>query len=182
MKFKACYFKKLALFGGSFNPPHLGHLSISNLVLRRLKLNHILWLVVPENPFKKGSDYLSQKTRISLCQKLISHSNAKAIDFESGLKTFETFQTIKKAKRVFPKSKLFWVMGSDSIISFHKWKNSDFIAKNCTLVVVNRKGIHSSVRSKNFIKYNPILLWNKFCNISSTEIREKLGKNWKNAI
>jgi nicotinate-nucleotide adenylyltransferase len=182
MKYKANFAKYLGLFGGSFNPPHFGHVQVSATIVKRLKLSRILWLVVPENPFKKGQDYLPQKTRIELCKKLIKNLEGEVIDFESDLKSFETVETVKKALKSFPNSKLFWIMGSDSLASFHKWRGADFIAKNVQLVVFARKGIHKSLRSKANIRYKPIVVWSKMMNVSSTQIRENLGTNWKNKL
>ena len=173
--------KKIGLFGGSFNPPHFGHLGISNIAIKKLKLDKIFWLIVPENPFKKGHHYLPLEVRANLCKKLIKNNKKlEAIDFESDLKSFETCNTVKKAKRVFSRHQLFWIMGGDSLLSFHKWKNPDFIAKNTKLVVFARGNMHKVVRSKAFLKYKPIIIWSKLFNISSTEIRGNLGKNWHN--
>ena len=168
-------YKKIGLFGGSFNPPHFGHFGISKIALKKLKLDKIFWLIVPENPFKKGQMYLPLEVRIKLCKKLIKNNNKlEAIDFESDLKSFETCNTIKKAKRIFFHHELFWIMGGDSLLSFHKWKNPDFIAKNIKLVVFARGNMHKVVRTKAFLKYKPIIIWNKLFNISSTEMRKKL--------
>ncbi len=174
---------RIGLFGGSFNPPHYGHLEISKIAYKKLRLNTVYWLVVPQNPFKKNYQYLPQKTRIDLCNNLIGGDNKmRAIDFESKLKSFETFATIKKARRVFPASKLFWIMGDDSFFDFHKWRKNDFIANNVKLVIFNRGTIHKTVRTQSFIKYKPTVIWNRHFKISSTNVRKSLGNNWQKKL
>ena len=170
---------KIGLFGGSFNPPHKAHLYISQKALRLLNLTRLFWLVVPQNPFKKKLPYIPQGKRIELCNKLIGHnSRIKAIDFESDLKTFESFNTVKKAKRVFFKSKIYFILGSDNLPDFHKWKRADFIAKNVKLVVFVRGNFHKDFRSSAFVKYKPRVIYGKKMDISSTRIRNELGKDW----
>lgn len=168
----------IGLFGGSFNPPHKAHLYISKTAIVKLKLAKLFWLVVPQNPFKKEAP-LEQKKRIDLCAKLIGKNNKiKAIDFESDLKSYETCNTIKKAKRVFAGKKLFFVMGSDNLPTFHKWKNPRYIAQNAQIVVFVRGNFHKHLRSISFYKYKPIVIYGKKINISSTIIRNSLGLNW----
>ena len=182
MRYKATFLRKIGLFGGSFNPPHFGHLGVSRIVLKTLKLSRMLWLVVPENPFKKGQDYLPQKVRMEMCNKLVSPKIEEVIDFESDLKSFETIETTKKALKTFYSCKLFWIMGSDSLASFHKWRGADFMAKKMQLVVFARKGVHKNLRSKSAIKYKPIIIWSKMFDVSSTQIRNNLGLDWKNKL
>lgn len=174
---------RIGLFGGSFNPPHYGHLEISKIAYKKLKLDTIYWLVVPQNPFKKNYQYLPQKTRIDLCNNLIARdSKMRAIDFESNLKSFETFETVKKARRIFTTSKLFWIMGDDSFLDFHKWRKNKFIAQNTKLVIFNRGTMHKAIRTQSFAKYKPIVIWNRHFKISSTEIRNSLGKKWQDML
>lgn len=173
MKYKFPSLKRVGFFGGSFNPPHFGHLGIAKISVKKLILNKLFWLVVPENPFKKGKEYLPFSERIEACNRVIKgEKKMEVIDFESDLPTFETFETIKKIKRKFHKAKLFWLMGADSLLSFHKWRRCDFIAKNVKIVVFSRDNMHKIIRSTSFVRFNPIIAWNKQFHISSTQIRQ----------
>jgi nicotinate-nucleotide adenylyltransferase len=176
---------KVGLFGGSFNPPHFGHVHISKVALQKFNLSKLYWLVVPENPDKKNIAKLTLKKRISLSQNLIGkNSKMQAIDFESNLKTFETCNTIKKALHAFQKSKLFWIMGTDNLFHFYKWRRANFIAKNINFLLFPRGNFHKSLRTASFIKYKNKMhfIYTKKCNISSTEIREKFGSNWREML
>ena len=172
---------RIAFFGGSFNQPHLAHVFVSNLALKKLKLDQVFWLVVPFNPFKKGRQTLNQQKRIDLCNNLINHPKIKAIDFESKLSSgFETYNTIKKLRSLFTEKELFWIMGTDNLEHFNKWKRSDYIANNIKLVVFARGNVHKFVRTSSFIRFKPTLIWSKKYDISSTQIRKNLGENWMN--
>lgn len=174
---------RIGLFGGSFNPPHFGHLGVSNAAIKALNLDKVFWLVVPTNPFKKDKDYLNLSERLLLCRKLVDKNRkVKVVDFESDLKTFETYNTIKKAKKVFYNCEIFWIMGDDSMISFHLWKNNDFIANNVKIAIFNRGNMHRVVRCQSYTKYMPALIWSKIFDVSSTKVRNKLGHNWKNSF
>lgn len=173
--------EKIGLFGGSFNPPHFGHLRVARSIVRFFRLDRLFWLVVPQNPFKSGKPQLPIQTRIELCNKFIGKSQKmEAIDFETGLKTFETINTLKKAKRTFPNAKLFWIMGSDNLFSFHKWRGAGFIMRNVNILLYIRGNFHKALRTQSFVKYKGRfkVFYGKKFNISSTEIREKLGKDW----
>ena len=173
---------KLGLFGGSFNPAHAGHYNISIIAVKKFNLYKLFWLVVPENPFKKNSETLPLQKRIKVANTFLrNQKKVKAIDFESDLKTFETYNTIKKALRLFPNMKIFWIMGSDNLFHFDLWKNSDFIAKNVNFIIFPRNNFHKALRTESFIKYkNKMHFLNvKKFNISSTKIRENLGLDWQ---
>lgn len=172
--------RKVGLFGGSFNPPHLGHLKISQFAIKKFHLSKLFWLVVPKNPFKTEVALPLEK-RINFCNKLIGKSKKmKAIDFESDLKTPETHNTIKKAIRKFPNTKLFWIMGTDNLFHFEKWKHAKFIARNIEFLIFPRNNFHKSLRTASYLKYRKKMhfLSIKKINISSTEIRKKIGINW----
>lgn len=173
---------KIGLLGGSFNPPHMAHLLLSKVAIKTLRLDKLLWIVVPLNPFKKKSTVLPQKVRILLSNILLKNSKKiSAIDFESSLPSFETYYTIKKVKHKFLDKKLYFIMGSDNILQFHKWKNFDYIVNNTNVTIFTRNGFHKAMRAKSIIKHkNKIrVLYSYKKDISSTAIRRNLGIFWK---
>ena len=74
--------QRIGLFGGSFNPPHEGHLNLCDLALKRLKLDHIWWMVTPGNPLKDTSQLPSLQKRIELCREIVSDPRIKVTAFE----------------------------------------------------------------------------------------------------
>ena len=107
-------------FGGSFDPPHKGHLTISKEAAQRFKLEKIFWAITKKNPFKKKSKY-NFSTRIRFC-KMISKKTKfiKVKFFENKIRSNKTIKLID----FFTKNKkndVYFIMGADNLINFHKW-------------------------------------------------------------
>ena len=182
----------IGLLGGSFDPPHEGHVHITKLALKIFNLSKIWWLVCPENPIKsvKPSDLNS---RFLASKKIMKHPSVVITDLERKFKTKYTFQTLIKLKKLYPSTKFVWLMGADNLINFHHWKNWDWIMKNIPVGVLARPeeqikaglshtaikfGNYRLPKEKSFIlsNYNPpvwTLSTGPMRNISSTEIRKK---------
>ena len=183
---------KIGLLGGSFDPPHEGHVHITKLALKIFNLSKIWWLVCPENPIKSviPSDINS---RLLASKKIMKHPSVVITDLERKLKTKYTFQTLIKLKKLYPSTKFVWLMGADNLINFHHWKNWDWIMKNIPVGVLARPeeqikaglsrtaikfGNYRLPKEKSIILSNYIppvwtLSTGPMRNISSTEIREK---------
>tara|TARA_B100000767_G_scaffold259040_1_gene268391 strand:+ start:4104 stop:4622 length:519 start_codon:yes stop_codon:yes gene_type:complete len=165
--------KRIGIFGGSFDPPHEGHLEISKLAIKKLYLDQIYWCVTKKNPFKKKS-FFSLAERIKK-SKIITKKvkKIKIKFFEDRVKSINTIDVIKYLKK---KNSLFLIIGSDNLIKFHKWKNWKLLLELSKIVVFSRKDfdkrakksvIMKQVKKITFIKNKPI-------NISSTQIRKGL--------
>ena len=128
---------KIGLLGGSFDPPHEGHVHITKLALKIFNLSKIWWLVCPENPIKNvtPSDINS---RFLASKKIMKHPSVVITDLEKKFKTKYTFQTLIKLKKLYPSTKFVWLMGADNLINFHHWKNWDWIMKNIPIGVMAR--------------------------------------------
>ncbi len=173
--------KIIGLVGGTFDPAHKGHLAITKIAIKKLKLNKVLWIVTKKNPFKNNPYY-------SLSQRL-----KKAKEITKGVKKIQVIHLDKRVnssrsiniiKYLFSRKKLkniYFIIGSDNLINFHKWKNWKKIVKLTKLIVFSRKGydrkgIKSTVAKyyKNkitFIKNRPII-------ISSSKLRKKARLNY----
>lgn len=127
----------IGLLGGSFDPPHEGHVHITKLALKIFNLSKIWWLVCPENPIKSviPSDLNS---RFLASKKIMKHPSVVITDLERKFKTKYTFQTLIKLKKLYPSTKFVWLMGADNLINFHHWKNWDWIMKNIPIGVMAR--------------------------------------------
>ena len=183
---------KIGLLGGSFDPPHEGHVHITKLALKIFNLSKIWWLVCPENPIKSltPSDLNS---RFFASKKIMKHPSVVITDLERKFKTKYTFQTLIKLKKLYPSTKFVWLMGADNLINFHHWKNCDWIMKKIPVGVLARPeeqikaglsrtaikfGNYRLPKEKSIILSNYIppvwtLSTGPMRNISSTEIRKK---------
>ena len=168
--------EKIGLFFGSFNPVHKGHINIAKYVLSDQKLNKVLFILSPLNPFKIGSknSLLDVDHRYEIL-KLATKKYKKMIpsDIEFGMKKPNyTFDTIAKLENIYPKKKFFLIIGSDNFKYFNKWKNYEKILTKYKLLIYPRYG----EEKKSYIKnYNSVtFLRGSFFDISSDKIRQKI--------
>ena len=172
--------KYIGLLGGSFDPAHKGHLGISNIAIKKLNLIKIYWVITKKNPFKKKTFYsLSQRIKFA---KNISKTQKKiqAIYIENIVKSSKTIDVINyfiKKKNI---KNIYFIIGSDNLIRFHKWKSWKKIVKLVKLIVFSRKGYDrkgmKSTVVKNF-KNKIIFIKNKPIAISSTELKGRTKLN-----
>ena len=139
--------QRIGLFGGSFNPPHEGHLNVCDLALKKLKLDHIWWMVTPGNPLKDTSDLPGLAERVKLCRQIIDNPKIKVTAFEAAYQTRYTADTVSLVLRLRPRLKFVWLMGADNLAGFHKWQNWQNIAAMLPIAVVDRPGSTLAYRS-----------------------------------
>ena len=168
------------IFGGTFDPPHKGHLKLSLIGLKKLKLQKVYWVVTKKNPFKKKS-FLPLKTRISRCKKITKNiKKITTIYLDDKIKSSRTIKIINFLKKKNKLSNFFLFIGLYNLINFHKWRDWKKILKICKLVVFDRKGYDNKAKKSHIIKYvgkkNIIFVKNKKIDISSTQLRYKLKK------
>lgn len=129
---------RIGLLGGSFNPPHEGHLEISNAALSRLGLDAIWWLVTPGNPLKDESGYAPYEERLAKARKLARRPDIVVSDFEARRGLRYTVDTLTQMKETNPETHFIWLMGADSFADFHLWKDWRKIALLVPIAVFNR--------------------------------------------
>ena len=170
--------KKIGILGGSFDPAHKGHLLISKIALKKIKLKKIYWIVTKKNPFKKKT-FFSLKERIRQEKKITKKSkNIEVIyldDLISSSKSIKIIQYVLKKKK--PKD-LYFIVGSDILLKFHKWHSWKRIVKLTKLVVFSRKGYDRNTNKTIVVKYldkdNIIFIKNKPIQVSSSLLRKKI--------
>jgi nicotinate-nucleotide adenylyltransferase len=128
------------LFGGSFNPAHSGHLYVALTALRRLKLDYVWWLVSPGNPLKNASSAGDFAKRFASAQKIARHPRLIVSDLERQLGTRYTLDTVKTLLHRFPQVQFVWLMGSDNLEQFARWRRWQEIARLVPIAVVRRPG------------------------------------------
>jgi nicotinate-nucleotide adenylyltransferase len=137
---------RIGLFGGSFNPPHAGHLLVAQTALRRLALDRIWWMVTPGNPLKDISRLPEQAERMALCRAL-TRGDPRIIvtGFEAAIGTRYSAQTIRYLRARNTGARFIWLMGADNLASFHHWRDWRGILNALPIAVIDRPG--SSLRA-----------------------------------
>jgi len=166
---------KIGILGGSFDPAHKGHLAISKEAAKRFKLKKIVWAITKKNPFKKKSSQ-NLLTRIKYCKKIIKKTSFIEVKFfENTIRSNKTINLINFFTRN-KRNEIYFLMGADNLINFHKWHKWREISKKCNIVVFDRYGFKKkSLNSKTYKSLNKEKLkfinFNKV-NISSSQLRK----------
>ena len=166
---------KIGILGGSFDPAHKGHLAISKEAKKKFKLEKIIWAVTKKNPFKAESKTPVSK-KINDCKKIIGLNSFIKVKFYENIiksnKTIDLINYLQKNKNI----EIFFLMGADNLINFHKWYKSKLISQKCNIIVFDRHGYKkNSLKSKTFQSLNnKTLTFVEFkkVNISSSQLRK----------
>ena len=187
----------LGILGGTFDPPHKGHLHISKLVIKKLYLKTLYWAITKQNPLKKTTPHNNENKRKTLCRQLTrGEKKIKLLntsDIKNSNLTINILQKIKK--KISKKTNLFFIIGADNLVQLHQWKEYKKIFSLCTVVVMNRIGYKkpalTSPAAKKFrktkisldtlLKMGPkqkewVYINNKGINVSSSRLRISLYK------
>mgnify|MGYP001414036163 FL=1 len=167
---------KVGILGGTFDPPHIGHLHISKIAIKKFKLNKLIWAVTKKNPLKHKS-HLNIEERIKLSKKITSKERKIFVWFlDNKIKSNNTFNLLNYIKKKSQKTKLFFLIGSDNLIKFHTWKKWKKIPDLAKIVVFARQNYAikaiNSVAVKKLKKTDWIYINSKKVNISSSLIRK----------
>ena len=166
---------KIGVLGGSFDPAHVGHLAISKKALKEYKLKKIIWAITLKNPLKKRNN-TSISDRIKSCRKIIKANNFIEIKFyEKIIKSNKTIDLINHLKKT-SNSEIYFLMGADNLVNFHKWYKWKTLSKKCKIIVFDRHGYKKkSLNSASYKRLNgkslKFIEFNKV-NISSSQLRK----------
>jgi|TARA_B110000967_G_scaffold203337_1_gene243825 nicotinate-nucleotide adenylyltransferase len=169
--------KKIGILGGSFDPPHQGHLKISKIALNNLSLDSLYWCVTKKNPLKDKA-FFPLLVRIKKSKFLTSKvKKIKVKYFENKIKSNNTIDLIKYLNKKYKKTEFYLIIGSDNLVNFHKWKSWKMLTKLIKIVVFSRKDYDIKAKKSAIVKKvkKIIFIKNKTINISSTQIRENLN-------
>ncbi|MEM8980427.1 MAG: nicotinate-nucleotide adenylyltransferase [Pseudomonadota bacterium] len=149
MKYELPYARSgevIGLLGGSFDPPHKGHVHITLEALKRFGLTRVWWMVSPGNPLKtQGPAPLLQ--RLDAAKGLMQHPRVQVTDLEVHLGTRYTSQTIQRLRQLYPGVRFVWLMGADNLAQFHHWQNWHQIMQSVPLGILARPGDRISART-----------------------------------
>ena len=132
---------RVGLLGGSFDPPHAGHVHITRQALRRFNLDRIWWLVSPGNPLKTEGPAPIDR-RIDASRAIMQHPRVEITDIETRLGTRYTADTLRQISAIYPDVKFTWLMGADNLAHFHRWQEWDWIVQNVPIGITSRPGEH----------------------------------------
>lgn len=170
---------RTAIFGGTFDPPHLGHLSIARSALDFLAVDEVLWVVTPDPPHKTGTNKSAFVHRFAMSRLCVADQNSIQVsDLENSRPgPHFTLDTIKILKSENPDNSYSLLIGGDSLQSFHTWHAPHSILTEIEFLgVFSRSGIEGEFAefSRNFADFVPKLVWIKAdaIYISSSHIRE----------
>lgn len=197
---QSCHWRhrRVGLLGGSFNPPHHGHIHISRMALRFLRLDAVWWLVTPGNPLKDPAAYMPMTARLHMAESCVAdESRILATDIEYSLGTTRTYDTLRSLRGYFPQTDFVFLLGVDNALSFHQWYKWREIPQLAALAVLGRPPAAEAIRScplrqarqyrhrvlsrAEFVDLSPSscfwLTGHPLADVSSTEIRKSFENN-----
>lgn len=162
--------KKVGIFGGTFNPPHIGHLIMANEVYAALELDEIRFMPNAQAPHKEASSSASNAQRLKLVELAIQgvpHFTVERFEMERGGVSY-TYETMKAMREREPDAEFYFIIGGDMIDSLHNWYHIDDLMKLVHFVGVKRPGSGAKT------DYKVIMIETPEINLSSTFIRNRL--------
>lgn len=178
---------KIGVYGGSFNPPHNGHLYLATEVSKRLGLDKVI--IIPSNisPQKDNNGNIDPMHRINMCKEVFSHSlfEISSLEIDRGGKSY-TVDTLTALKELYPESDLYLFMGSDMLLSFHSWYRYSDILKMCTICAISREDEKNADVLENYaetvLSDGKVLIFDVApIEVSSSLVRENI-RNGKSCI
>lgn len=180
---------RIGLLGGSFNPPHAGHLHIARLAKAKFGLDFVWWIVTPQNPLKKNTGGYERR-HAQVKDMIAPYPRQLVTHLERDLKTKYTYQTVMGLRESFPHTDFLWICGMDNALIFHKWDQwqalletmpitfiarppAENLVRNCPLRMYKHPQYSTAYGRKTDLK-KPGIYWlqgTKMLDISSTKIR-----------
>lgn len=167
--------QSIGLFGGSFNPIHVGHIGLAREILRQAALDEVWLMVSPLNPFKRDAgDLLDDHLRYRLaCLAVEGESGLRASDYEFSLpKPSYTWQTLRHLSADYPDCRFTLIIGADNWLQFDRWAHPDEILAHHSIIVYPREGYPVSAAD---LPSGVTLVNTRLYPVSSTEIRRRVA-------
>lgn len=168
---------KYAVFGGTFDPPHTGHLAIAKAALEALDIDELIWIPAAKNPIKRWSN-TSPQSRLAMVLSMVESEprmSVSDIEITRGGDSF-AIDTIKELRKVRP-GKYWFVLGSDALSTMTSWKQPEKLLEICRLLVVARVGTElGNVLDQlpNYVQSSIDVVDERIKDISSTMIRDAI--------
>ena len=175
---------KIGIFGGTFNPPHLAHLNIAEDFSRRLNFDKLIIMPTYQPPHKQAQSLADSEDRLRMCRLLFDMENTEISDMEIQRqgKSY-TYDTLCQLEEKYPGAELYLIIGSDMLLSFHKWYRYEDILRKCTLCVLTRENDIDNAQMKDYafttlglVEGEIVFSALKAFELSSTQIREMMAR------
>ncbi|MCL6445906.1 MAG: nicotinate (nicotinamide) nucleotide adenylyltransferase [Alicyclobacillus sp.] len=174
--------KQVILFGGTFDPPHLGHLLMAQLAYEQTAADEVWWLPAPVPPHKPEDAYVAYADRVAMAELLIADTPYFVVStIESELETPSyTVDTVRACKARYPDCSFQFLLGSDSLAQLPDWHEAEALTREITFVVASRAGYPFSETLCEVQRCLPDLraveLVMPLLDVSSTWLRQRLGE------
>ncbi|MGB3795728.1 MAG: nicotinate-nucleotide adenylyltransferase [Alteraurantiacibacter sp.] len=155
------------LLGGSFNPAHAGHRRITLFTIDALQLDEVWWMVSPGNPLKPKRGMAPLAARVRSAKAMSKRAPIKVTAIERALGTRYTIDTLRALKRRYPRRRFVWLMGSDNLAQFHRWKDWRRIAREMPIAVIARPGYEDDAIA------SPAMAWLRDHRLSAARLRNR---------
>jgi len=175
---------KIGVFGGTFDPIHIGHVVAANTARKQLDLDIVLFVPCWESPLKASSRPVAARHRLAMVKigtKRENHFSVSGIEVErEGISyTVETVRDLKGHYR--SDAKLYLMVGSDAFKDMHRWRDPERIAEMCDIVVILRPGVEDGIvdreiKARSQQQVDPITITGPTVGLSATELRRKIYK------
>lgn len=164
---------KIGIYGGSFNPVHLGHLTVADAACRFAQLDRLFWVPTACSPFKDANEMASGILRLSWLKLALKERENYFVDDQEIVRggVSYTIDTVRSYVRKFPDSKFFYLIGMDNLTLLPKWKSALELAHLVEFIVVSRPS-QSCVRLPDPFRVR--VLNHVHVPISSSEIRQNI--------
>jgi nicotinate-nucleotide adenylyltransferase len=165
---------RVGIFGGSFDPPHIGHLLIAVDAFEKLSLDKLIFVPAYVQPLKASSETAPAPHRLAMLQLLIdgdARFDVDAIEIDRGGLSY-TVQTLETFAQRFPDAERFFIVGEDAMAAFPAWRNPELILVLAKVAILRRPGAASE--KPIFPRDGTIALSTRLVDVSSTEIRQRV--------
>lgn len=164
---------RIGIFGGSFNPIHVGHVSLARQLLQLAELDEVWLMVSPQNPLKQSADLLDDQLRFEMVQEaLTGEERLIASDYELHLpKPSYTWNTLQHLKTDYPNHSFTLLIGGDNWQLFPQWYRAQDILRDYNIVVYPRRGC---TVNRDHLSENVIVVETELLDISSTVVRQRV--------
>lgn len=173
---------KILLFGGSFDPIHIGHIEAAKKAIEKLNIDKVIFIPTNQTPLKSNNLVASNKDRYNMILRSIKDNKKLDVsDYEIKKQDVSyTYNTVKHFKQIYKEDELYFLIGTDRVKDLEKWYNIDKLKNLITFIFVprNNENLKEIIAKNDFLKkINYVILELPIIEISSSHIREKLKKN-----